>query len=74
LPNVAARIISKPPENTRTVLQSDGAYFGPFIRGNGKTTYICGNCKTALLENIYPHQVRNIVFKCPKCGSYNELP
>lgn len=73
MPTVTARVILQPKEGTRTVLTGD-TLDGPFIKGKGSTTYICGVCRNILVENVYHGQIRNIVFKCPKCQSYNEIP
>lgn len=70
---VKARVISEPQEGSRTVFVSKGLD-GPFIRGHGTTTYICGVCRNILVQDVYHGQIRNIVFKCPKCQSYNEIP
>jgi len=75
MPIVKCRIIPQPEENTRTVFQWDGkGTFVAFFQGHGTTTYRCGLCPTVLLNQVEHGQVRNIVFRCPKCGSYNELP
>ena len=73
MPTIKARIIPKPDEGTRTVLVGK-ELAGPFIRGQGSTTYICGVCRNILVEKVYHGQIRNIVIKCTKCQSYNEIP
>jgi hypothetical protein len=73
MPTVSARIIPEPPEGTRTVLEGSPS-LGPFMRGNGPTTYVCGLCRNILVENMFHGQISNIVFKCPKCQSFNEIP
>ena len=77
MPKVACRVIPKPKEETRAVLTWNGPADQPFMKGNpgpGLATYVCGECGRNLVENIPIGQVRNIVFKCPKCESYNEIP
>ncbi len=44
------------------------------VRGAGNTTFVCGRCRTVLIENAYHGQFRNIVIQCPKCDSYNDIP
>ena len=73
MPTIPARVIAQPKEGTRTILTGD-TLKGPFITGNGPTTYTCGLCKNILVEKVYHGQIRNIIFKCPKCQSYNEIP
>lgn len=70
---VTARVIPKPKEDSRTVLIGNDLK-GPFFKGHGPTTYICGVCRNILVEEVYHGQIRNIVFRCPKCQSYNEIP
>jgi len=73
MPIVKTRIIPEPRKDTRAVLMGE-KLTGPFIKGNGPTTYICGVCRNILVENVFHGQIRNIVFKCPKCQSFNEIP
>ena len=76
MPIVKAKKIPKPEENSEAVfrLKEGTPYFGPFIRGSGSTTYTCELCGTVLVENVYHGKIRNLVFLCPKCGSYNKIP
>ena len=73
MPTIAARVIPEPEKGKRTILTGDTLQ-DPFIKGKGPTTYTCGLCRNILVEKVYHGQVRNIVFKCPKCQSYNEIP
>jgi DNA-directed RNA polymerase subunit RPC12/RpoP len=68
------QIVPKPDEKRSTIFQQTGPKPFPFIKGVGDTTYVCGLCSFKLLENIQHGQVRKIVFRCPKCGSYNYVP
>jgi hypothetical protein len=43
----------------------------PFMKGDGGTNYLCGECGMTLLERISGAQVSNIVFQCPRCKKYN---
>jgi len=70
MPDITLPIIEKPAEGTRTVFQGEAK---PFIKGAGQVNYLCGSCGETLLERVEPGQVRNIVFCCPNCGSYNDL-
>ena len=45
-----------------------------FIRGSGKTDWVCGECGAILLERCGPHQVQGMVFLCNACGAYNDIP
>lgn len=76
MPEVKCKIISKPEDGTRAVLYrgNETNEFFPFIKGNGPTTYICGLCRTIIVETVYHGQIRNLVFVCQKCKSYNEIP
>ena len=73
MPTVTARVIPQPQKDTRTIL-TGGSLQGPFIKGKGSTTYICGVCRNILVEKVYHGQIKNVIFKCPKCQSYNEIP
>lgn len=66
MPQIKCNIIPKPEEGSKVVFRrSDGATdLFPFIHGNGPTTYICGVCRTIIVESMYHGQVRNIVFEC----------
>ena len=76
MPTSKLRIIPPPAEGTRAVLQwaADAGQFSGFIRGNGPTSYLCGLCGAKLVDGVVHGQLRNLVFRCPKCGSYNEIP
>lgn len=70
---VKLRIIPRPAEDTRTVLELRGMF--PAFKGKGETDLVCGNCEQVLVEGIGGDAViKNIVIKCPKCGNYIELP
>ncbi len=45
----------------------------PFVVGQGSLAYNCGGCGHTLLRNIRPGQVTKAVYKCPKCGKYNQI-
>lgn len=70
MPDIKLPIIPKPAAGTRAVFQGKAK---PFIKGTGDINYLCGNCAEILLQGVRPDQVKNIVFRCPSCGSYNDL-
>jgi len=45
----------------------------PFVVGEGALYYTCGGCGHTLLSGIRPRQVTQAVYKCPKCGKYNQI-
>lgn len=63
-------VIELPPEHLRIVLKDGPA---PLLRREGDTTYLCGQCSTALAEDVWLWEVRNVVFRCPECGADNEI-
>ena len=67
-------VVPKPKEGTASVLEKPkGGDKEPYIVGEGKNNYLCGNCGHLLIENVHEGQVAGIVFKCPNCGSYNAI-
>lgn len=71
--NYSLQVIPKPKEGTRSVLKPNDNFSGPIIIGNSSTNYLCGSCDYILCENVDRGQILNLVFVCPKCGSYNEI-
>jgi phage FluMu protein Com len=78
MPQIDMVTIPEPPEGTRSVLVWSPAHVGPCIEGKGEgkgsSTFRCGGCKRVLAKDIGLEQIQNIVLKCPKCSSYNEMP
>jgi predicted RNA-binding Zn-ribbon protein involved in translation (DUF1610 family) len=37
-----------------------------------RVSFDCGKCGKPLILDMAPGQVRQIVFKCPRCGSFND--
>jgi DNA-directed RNA polymerase subunit RPC12/RpoP len=64
------RVISKPPDQTRQAARD----VGPVIKGDGNTTYLCGDCETTVLETVEYKLVRDLVVKCKRCGCTNDIP
>jgi len=71
------RVIPEPDETTHTILKcpkEDAADFGVFIVGEGSLRFRCGACRKTLVRNVSVAQVTGIVFCCPQCEAYNEIP
>ncbi|WP_423141720.1 Com family DNA-binding transcriptional regulator [Parablastomonas sp. CN1-191] len=69
--------IPAPEEGTRSVLAltpEAAAAGGPMISGAGTATFRCGRCKRVILKDVGVEQVQEVVFQCPKCGTFNEPP
>jgi len=45
----------------------------PFVVGEGVIDYQCGSCGHFMLRALRPAQVTQAVYKCPKCGNYNQV-
>lgn len=66
--------IPEPAPSTRTVfIQPASDKPTPFIRGTGPADLVCGKCAFCLVKGIGPGQITNLVLKCPKCESYNDI-
>ncbi len=66
-------VIPEPAPNTRSVI----VYMGPgtvAMRSQGNVTMTCGNCGSPILESVKVGQFRSLVFRCNKCGVFNETP
>jgi uncharacterized Zn finger protein len=53
-------------------VQPPGAAPFPFIIGVGNLDLLCGQCGAILLKSVEEGQVRNVVLKCPACGTFSE--
>jgi DNA-directed RNA polymerase subunit RPC12/RpoP len=63
--------IIQEPTKTQTVYASKTL---PVIKSKGgNTTYNCGSCNAKIGETIIEGKFKNVVLKCPKCNSYNEV-
>jgi predicted RNA-binding Zn-ribbon protein involved in translation (DUF1610 family) len=69
---IRMKVIDKPEEGTATVFVKRGVDLTPFFKGEGPVQFVCGKCKHILASKVEFAQVTNIVFKCPKCGEYNQ--
>ncbi len=69
-------VISEPREGTRSVIvftPDSPDDDDPVMQGDvPRSSFICGQCGRVLLKDIGITQVRNIVFRCPRCGAFNE--
>jgi DNA-directed RNA polymerase subunit RPC12/RpoP len=73
---IRLRVIPEPKQGSRSVFVTDNK--SPdfvFINGQSPRTnrYDCGRCGKALMLNIDKNSVSNIVIKCPRCGSFNDI-
>ncbi len=69
--HVRMAVIPEPAPGTRSVL----VYEGPgtvAMRSQGNVTMECGKCGSPLLVGIKTSHVVELVFKCSKCGAFNE--
>lgn len=71
------KVIPEPEPNTRSVLTRTN--LDPFLvvkgEGAGNTDLVCGRCSQILVVGLGTGLViSNIVIKCPKCESFNEIP
>ncbi|MBI4709182.1 MAG: hypothetical protein HY764_03205 [Candidatus Portnoybacteria bacterium] len=68
---IKLKVIPVPKEGSRAVMVLEN---NNKIKGEGGAiNLICGNCNSALVENINLGQISNIVIKC-QCGAYNDIP
>jgi predicted RNA-binding Zn-ribbon protein involved in translation (DUF1610 family) len=45
----------------------------PYVTGEGVLDYNCGSCGHSILRYLQPRQITQAVYKCPKCGEYNQI-
>ena len=69
---IKLKAIPQPIEGSRTIFAIHD--MDSLVKGIELETYSCGNCEFVLAENIIPNTYNNIVFQCPSCKSYNEIP
>lgn len=47
----------------------------PFIQGSETPLrLVCGDCEQLLVSGVPASRVAQMVFRCPRCGSFNRLP
>jgi DNA-directed RNA polymerase subunit RPC12/RpoP len=60
------------PDSTMSIVLPTAARAA--LRGQGDTDYTCANCGKILLRRVLDKEIRNLVFKCPLCGSHSRIP
>ena len=69
---IALRVIPEPEPDTRSVLSMVGSGTVA-LKGDGSNLVMeCGNCGAPLIEGAPMTSVQNLVFRCNRCGEYNE--
>jgi predicted RNA-binding Zn-ribbon protein involved in translation (DUF1610 family) len=66
---------SRPSETTVFIKDNapDATRMEPYVVGDGVLDFNCGSCGQAILRGLMPRQVTQAVYKCPKCGKYNQI-
>ena len=73
--NILMCVVPEPPEGDRDVLVSKDGRQEPLLVGTGQDTFLCGNCRAVLAGSVGPEEIEDPpIFKCYRCGSYNEVP
>ena len=69
------RILTKPFEGVVFCRDSfkEEVKTQPFVVGEGSLTYACGGCGLTIMRTIRRGQVTQAIYKCPKCGAYNQI-
>lgn len=68
-------VIPEPESGTRVVfIQPPSSTSHPFLKGGGPADLLCGKCAFQLARGIGSGQIENLVLKCPKCESFNDVP
>ena len=70
------KVIPEPKQGTRTVFITDNT--DPdfvYVQGDSPAgrSFECGRCGRPLIVGVERNQVRNVVLRCPQCGSYNDM-
>ena len=76
-PKRKLKAIAEPAPDTRTVLTPAPGVI-PVIKAEetarGAVDSFCATCGVILIEGVRPPTIRNMVIRCPQCGTYNETP
>jgi DNA-directed RNA polymerase subunit RPC12/RpoP len=66
--------IALPPEvRGRAVLMPDFTVV-PVLKGSGDRHYTCAECGITLLQGLpASFHIQNVVIRCPKCKSFNDV-
>ena len=67
------KLVQKPKNKTRVLIETNNKTL-PIFKGDGNVTSICGNCDATLVERAWKLSLNNIVFRCPFCRTYSEIP
>ena len=71
--DIKLKIVSKPIEGSRPILQMESRESPTIIKGQGIINLLCGNCSAVLANGIESGQVQDVVLHCGVCGSYNHV-
>lgn len=71
---ISLAVIPKPESDTRSLLVRPPGDLTPFKHALLRKSPVmeCGSCGEALTIGVTVCQLGNLVFKCPRCGSYNQ--
>jgi hypothetical protein len=66
-------VIPQPEAGTRSVIDYQGEGTIIFRSTAGPATeLVCGKCSAPLVVGMKVDQIRNLVLRCKRCGSFNE--
>ena len=65
-----ASIIPEPAPGTKTIIDQKVL---PIAVSSGDVNILCGSCSSVLFQGMAADTIFNMVVKCPKCGSFNEV-
>jgi phage FluMu protein Com len=73
--NRKLNIISKPMDDSVTLLLPKKGERLPLIKFDGDLNLLCGNCNEILVEGLFEDedQILSVVIRCPVCRNYNEI-
>ena len=71
--DIKLRVVSKPVEGSRLLLETEAGGSPTIIEGQGNINLLCGNCSAILAEGIESGQLQDVVLHCAACGSYNDV-
>ncbi len=67
-------VIPQPKEGDVALFVFEGPKpFDGFFKGDGECNYLCGACREVLCRGVDRSQITGLVFKCPKCQSFNHI-
>lgn len=70
---IKLKVISKPAYKSRSIFEhiGEGSLF--FQGFETDLAWVCGSCESPLVAGLQPGQVTNVVLRCSKCKSFNEI-